>query len=111
MNTVTRTVGEVNIEFRPTSNVVSFRSAPQLPPVGMKLSEAVQAAKAVLAIAVERYGELSDDSLAVDEAAELRQALYPSNTLDMSEDEYVDYLALMREDGLYDGISAHWGQD
>lgn len=111
MDTITRTVGEVNIEFRPTSNVVSFRNSPQLPPVGMKLAEAVQAAKAVLAIAVERYGELSDDSLAIDEAAELRQALYPDITLNMTEDEYVDYLALMREDGLYDGISSHFGQD
>ena len=42
-------------------------------------------------------------------ASELRKALDIRNTCDMSEDEYIDYLATMREDGLYDGISSHWG--
>lgn len=111
MNTVTRNFGEIKMEYRPQSGNVSFTGSPQLPPIGMKLTEAIAAAKATLAIAHQRLSEISDDTQALDEAAELRKALDISSILDMSEDEYVDYLALMREDGLYDGISAHFGQD
>ena len=35
-------------------------------------------------------------------ASELRKALDIRNTCDMSEDEYIDYLATMREDGKHD---------
>ena len=104
MNTVTRNFGEIKMEYR--AGNVSFSGSPQLPPVGMKLSEAIAAAKATLAIAFQRLDEIS-----ADEASELRKALDIRSTLDMSEDEYVDYLATMREDGLYDGISSHYGQD
>ena len=104
MNTVTRNFGEIKMEYR--AGNVSFSGSPQLPPVGMKLTEAIAAAKATLAIAFQRLDEIS-----ADEASELRKALDIRSTLDMSEDEYVDYLATMREDGLYDGISSHYGQD
>ena len=104
MNTVTRNFGEIKMEYR--AGNVSFSGSPQLPPVGMKLTEAIAAAKATLAIAFQRLDEIS-----ADEASELRKALDIRNTLDMSEDEYIDYLATMREDGLYDGISSHYGQD
>ena len=79
MNTVTRNFGEIKMEYR--AGNVSFSGSPQLPPVGMKLSEAIAAAKATLAIAFQRLDEISD------------------------------YLATMREDGIYDGVSAHWGHD
>ena len=104
MNTVTRNFGEIKMEYR--AGNVSFSGSPQLPPVGMKLTEAIAAAKATLAIAFQRL-----DAISADEASELRKALDIRSTLDMSEDEYVDYLATMREDGLYDGISSHYGQD
>ena len=104
MNTVTRNFGEIKMEYR--AGNVSFSGSPQLPPVGMKLSEAIAAAKATLAIAFQRLDEIS-----ADEASELRKALDIRSTLDMSEGEYIDYLATMREDGLYDGISSHYGQD
>ena len=104
MNTVTRNFGEIKMEYR--AGNVSFSGSPQLPPVGMKLTEAIAAAKATLAIAFQRLDEIS-----ADEASELRKALDIRNTCDMSEDEYIDYLATMREDGLYDGISSHYGQD
>ena len=104
MNTVTRNFGEIKMEYR--AGNVSFSGSPQLPPVGMKLSEAIAAAKATLAIAFQRLDEISDD-----EASELRKALDIRSTLDMSEDEYIDYLATMREDGIYDGVSVHWGHD
>ena len=104
MNTVTRNFGEIKMEYR--AGNVSFSGSPQLPPVGMKLSEAIAAAKATLAIAFQRLDEIS-----ADEASELRKALDIRSTLDMSEDEYIDYLATMREDGIYDGVSAHWGHD
>lgn len=104
MNTVTRNFGEIKMEYR--AGNVSFSGSPQLPPVGMKLTEAIAAAKATLAIAFQRLDEIS-----ADEASELRKALDIRSTLDMSEDEYIDYLATMREDGIYDGVSAHWGHD
>ena len=104
MNTVTRNFGEIKMEYR--AGNVSFSGSPQLPPVGMKLSEAIAAA-----IAFQRLDEISDDDFSADEASELRKALDIRSTLDMSEDEYVDYLATMREDGIYDGVSAHWGHD
>ena len=109
MNTVTRNFGEIKMEYR--AGNVSFSGSPQLPPVGMKLSEAIAAAKATLAIAFQRLDEISDDDFSADEASELRKALDIRSTLDMSEDEYVDYLATMRLDGIHDGISAHYGQD
>lgn len=99
------------MEYRPQSGNVSFSGSPQLPPVGMKLSEAVAAAKVTLAIAFQRLGEIGDDDFSADEASELHKALDIRNTCDMSEDEYIDYLATMREDGIHDGISAHWGHD
>lgn len=111
MNTVTRNIGEVKMEYRKSTGTVSFAASPQLPPIGMTLIEAIAAAKATLALAHARLDEISDDTLALDEAAELRKALDIYSALDMSEDEYVDYLAMMREDGIYDGISSHWGQD
>lgn len=104
MNTVTRNFGEIKMEYR--AGNVSFSGSPQLPPVGMKLTEAIAAAKATLAIAFQRLDEIS-----ADEASELRKALDIRNTCDMSEDEYIDYLATMREDGIHDGISSHWGHD
>ena len=104
MNTVTRNFGEIKMEYR--AGNVSFSGSPQLPPVGMKLSEAIAAAKATLAIAFQRLDEIS-----ADEASELRKALDIRSTLDMSEDEYIDYLATMREDGIHDGISSHYGHD
>ena len=104
MNTVTRNFGEIKMEYR--AGNVSFSGSPQLPPVGMKLTEAIAAAKATLAIAFQRLDEIS-----ADEASELRKALDIRSTLDMSEDEYIDYLATMRMDGIYDGISSHYGQD
>ena len=109
MNTVTRNFGEIKMEYR--AGNVQFSGSPQLPPVGMKLTEAIAAAKATFAIAFQRLDEISDDDFSADEASELRKALDIRSTLDMSEDEYVDYLATMREDGLYDGISSHYGQD
>ena len=112
MNTVTRNFGEIKMEYR--AGNVSFSGSPQLPPVGMKLTEAIAAAKATLAtlaIAFQRLDEISDDDFSADEASELRKALDIRSTLDMSEDEYIDYLATMREDGIYDGVSAHWGHD
>ena len=104
MNTVTRNFGEIKMEYR--AGNVSFSGSPQLPPVGMKLTEAIAAAKATLAIAFQRL-----DDFSADEASELRKALDIRSTLDMSEDEYIDYLATMREDGIHDGISSHWGHD
>lgn len=109
MNTVTRNFGEIKMEYR--AGNVSFSGSPQLPPVRMKLSEAIAAAKATLAIAFQRLDEISGDDFSADGASELRKALDIRNTCDMSEDEYIDYLATMREDGLYDGISSHYGQD
>ena len=41
MNTVTRNFGEIKMEYR--AGNVSFSGSPQLPPVGMKLSEAIAA--------------------------------------------------------------------
>ena len=104
MNTVTRNFGEIKMEYR--AGNAQFSGSPQLPPVGMKLTEAIAAAKAAPTIAFQRLDEISDD-----EAKELRKALDIRSTLDMSEDEYVDYLSTMRIDGIYDGISAYWGQD
>ena len=109
MNTVTRNFGEIKMEYR--AGNVQFSGSPQLPPVGMKLTEAIAAAKATLAIDFQRLDEISDDDFSADEAKELRKALDIRNTCDMSEDEYVDYLATVREDGTHDGISAHWGHD
>ena len=108
MNTATRNFGEIKMEYR--AGNVSFSGSPQLPPVGMKLSEAI-ATLATLAIAFQRLDEISDDDFSADEASELRKALDIRSTLDMSEDEYIDYLATMREDGIHDGTSAHWGHD
>lgn len=110
MNTITRNYGEIKMEYR--NDTITFRpKSPQLPPLGMKLVEAIAAAKATLQIAAARLSELSEDSLCVEEADELRQALYPDITLEMSQDEYVDYLDQLRTDGLHDGVSAHWGHD
>ena len=85
MNTVTRNFGEIKMEYR--------------------------AGNVSLAIAFQRLDESSDDDFSADEASELRKALDIRSTLDMSEDEYIDYLATMRLDGIHDGISAHWGHD
>ncbi len=114
MNTVTRNFGEIKMEYR--AGNVSFSGSPQLPPVGMKLTEAIAAAKATLAIAFQRLDDFSADDFSADdfsadEASELRKALDIRSTIDMSEDEYIDYLATMRLDGIYDGVSAHWGHD
>ncbi len=111
MNNYSKTFGDVKMEYKPTSGVVTFSGSPQLPPVGMNLIEAIATAKATLALAHQRLSEISDDDFNADEVTELRKALDIRSILDMSEDEYVDYLALMREDGIYDGVSSHWGQD
>ena len=63
MNTVTRNFGEIKMEYR--AGNVSFSGSPQLPPVGMKLSEAIAAAKATLAIAFQRLDEISDDDFSI----------------------------------------------
>ena len=105
MNTVTRNFGEIKMEYR--AGNVSFSGSPQLPPVGMKLTEAIAAAKATLAIAFQRLDDFSADDFSADEASELRKALDIRSTIDMSEDEYIDYLAAMRLDGIHDGVSAH----